>query len=302
MIVAANWKTAEKETKDYCSTVAHLIKERHAELSEAKTAVRLTTIDSISLGPKKETKQRSADKIHKRNACDSTELGVLCCLPTMDYISSRQANETTQRGLQTDVLVKSSVAFGYQQANQFPGMYVPTNIDPVDQEQSTMNSHDYNISTYLMMMRMYHQRFLHNQVIPESSPSATWGDGNINTSNTEMSHLIPSVLTRQRTQWTQMPMMKGGHGDNKIEFPILRNVSQRAVISNMMLSATHEPQQPIKHREGICSFEGQRRSSAPKVLQTSEQVQKSTYQVQELDVHDSDVVGMWLTCDAEEEI
>ena len=58
--VAENWKSADKETKDYCSMVAHKVRERHTELFKVGGIGCLSTIDSISPGPKKEVNKRSA--------------------------------------------------------------------------------------------------------------------------------------------------------------------------------------------------------------------------------------------------
>ena len=207
-------------------------------------------------------------------------------------LSSDQANDMRRRELQS-MIPRRARRFTLEdrQANQ----NLPTSIDPVAQEQGIVNSHD-NISTCLM--RMYHQQFLQN---PESSSTAIFGDGNINTSDdAKMPRPIQSGFTQQGTQGTHMSMMNRRYCDYENEFLVVRNVSQRAMMSNMLLTATlHAPQQPIAHHEGMRSFEEQRQSSAPEVLQTSEQA-KSMYQVRELEVHDSDVVDMWLACDIEE--
>ncbi len=55
------WKSADKETKVYCSMVAHIVRERHTELSKAGGIDHLSTIDSTSTGPRKDVKQRSAN-------------------------------------------------------------------------------------------------------------------------------------------------------------------------------------------------------------------------------------------------
>ena len=81
--VAANWKSADKDTKDYCSTVARILKERHTELSEAKVIECLSMTDSINQGLNEETKQRSANS-HRMNDSELTES---VCLPTMDYVT-----------------------------------------------------------------------------------------------------------------------------------------------------------------------------------------------------------------------
>jgi hypothetical protein len=380
--VAANWKTADKETKDYCLTVACIIKERHAELSEAEGVACLSTIDSISPGPKKETKQSSA-KSNRMNDYESTESGAICCLPT-----DQQANDARRRELQSVIPRRASVAFGYQRTNQYPRMCVPTSIDrPVAHEQGTDSYYD-NSST--CVLRMYHQQYPHNRMATDSSATIMWGYGNLDLSNSEMPRPIPtsactqqgiqgsqmsmmkgsngdndhgmcavaceqgmtdsydnsstcvmqmyqqrdphnrmatdssatmmwgygnldlskaemprpiptSVCTKQGIRGTQMSTIKGRYGDNEHEFPVISNVSQRAMLSNMM-NAIHTSKQPIPHREGNRSFGQHRRWSAPECLQARKQEQlHAMHQAQELDITDSDVVGMWLSSEIQEE-
>ena len=259
----------------------------------AEGIVCLSTVDSISPGPKKESKQKSADN-NRMNDSESTESGAICCLPTDQAIefpplpfSLEQAHDMRRRELQSMIPRRArSIALGDQQANHYPGMWVPT-IDPVAPE----------------LMRMYHQQYLRNQLIAESTLTAMWGvgDGNLNTSNAEMPRLISSVCIQQGIQGAHVPTMKESYCDNELEFPIISNISRRAMISNMM-SAIHTSQQPIAHREGIRSFGEHRRSSAPERLQTSKQEQRleAMYEARELDISDSDVHDMWLSSKVDE--
>jgi hypothetical protein len=306
--VAANWKTVDKETKDYCFMVARILKERHAELSETEGIACLATADSISPGPKKETKQKSAES-NRMDDSESTESGmILCCLPTDQGIefpslpfSSEQANEIRRRELQRMIPKRARrIALGDQQANQYPGMCAPTSIDrSVAHEQGMTDSYD-NSST--CVLRMYQQQYPHNRMATDSSATMMWGYGNLDLSNAEMPRQIPtSACTQQGIQGTQMSIQKGSYGDDELEFPIISNVSERAMLSNMM-SAIHTSKQPIPHREGYRSFAEHRRWSAPECLQTPKQEKfHAMYQAQELDIADSDVVGMWLTSKVQEE-
>lgn len=234
--VGANWKTADKETKDYCLAVARIIKERHAELSEAEGVVCLSTIDSISPGPKKETKQRSAES-NRMNDYESTESGVICCLPT-----NQQANDARLRELQSMIPKRASFAFRHQRTNEYPGMCVPTSIGAVAHEQGMTDSHDNNNTS---VMQMYQQQYLHNRVTTDSSAKMMWGYGN----QMPRQHVIQEM---------QISIVKGSYDDNSLEFPVISNVSQRAMLSNMM-NATHTSKQQIPHREGIRCFGEHRR-------------------------------------------
>ncbi len=89
--------------------------------------------------------------------------------------------------------------------------------------------------------------------------------------------------------------MKGSRGDDGLELPITANVSQRAMISNA-ISSPRTSQQLTSHHEEKRSFQEYRRLSAPDCLVTPNQGQiQAMYEAQELDITDSEVVGMWLS-------
>jgi hypothetical protein len=83
--VATNWKSADKETKDYCLAVARILKERHTEMTKVGGMGCLSTIKAISPGPKEEVKPINADNETKDS--ELTKFGALCCLLTMDSVS-----------------------------------------------------------------------------------------------------------------------------------------------------------------------------------------------------------------------
>ena len=53
--IAANWKSAAKETKDYCEEVARIIKGRHTKLNKVEMTGCLSTTDSV--GPRQRRKR-----------------------------------------------------------------------------------------------------------------------------------------------------------------------------------------------------------------------------------------------------
>ncbi|KAL3807734.1 hypothetical protein ACHAXA_000794 [Cyclostephanos tholiformis] len=300
----------DKETKDYCLTVARILKERHAELSEVGRMEGLSTMDSVVERPKKETKHRSADSNIKKNS-ELTESGVMCCIPTMDSISSGQANEIQREYLQSWIPKRASTDIGDQRINQYLSMCAPERIDPVAHERGMMTSHD---ASRTCVMGMY-QQYLHNQVTTNSSRP-------IILSNAEMPRPILSGHIQQGIQGVQMKgsqgddeldfpimpfvscarvQMNGSHGYDGLEFPIIAHVSQRAMISNMISANRTSSKQPISHSEEIHSFTERRRWSAPECLQTSKHEQPQAYDAQELDITDSDVVGMWLSSNVKED-
>jgi hypothetical protein len=155
--VSANWKSADKETKDYCVEVARIIKARHAELTKVGVTGCLSTTDSVGPRPTEEAKPRNADNENK-----DTEL----CLPTMDSVSPGPKNDTKRRGVQLPR--RATHAFGDQPSQQYLRMHAPVGIFPVAHGQDTMNSRD--ISRTWLMDMLYHQ-YHHSQA--STTPNAT---------------------------------------------------------------------------------------------------------------------------------
>ena len=96
--VAANWKSGDYETKEYCVEVARILKERHTELTKCRGIICLPTIDSVSPGSKEEAKPRNAD------------IGAVYCLPTMDTVGPGSKVQLPQRATR---------AFGDQPSQQY---------------------------------------------------------------------------------------------------------------------------------------------------------------------------------------
>ena len=89
--VAENWKSTAKETKDYCVEDARIIKERHTELTKVVGKGCLSMTHSVGPGPTEDVKPRNAG-----NKTKDVEL----CLPTMDSVSQGPKNDTKRRRVQ----------------------------------------------------------------------------------------------------------------------------------------------------------------------------------------------------------
>jgi hypothetical protein len=105
--VSANWKSADKETKDYCVEVARILKARHAELTKVGGECCLSM------------KPRNAHK--KTKDTDLTKFGVMFCLPTMDSVSTGAKSDTERRNAQLPITAMK--AFGDQPSQQYHGMH-----------------------------------------------------------------------------------------------------------------------------------------------------------------------------------
>ena len=99
--VAANWKSADKETKEYCVEVARILKKRHTELTKVGGLICLSPIDSVSPGPTEEAKPRNFDNETKDT--ELTKFGAVFCLPGMDSASPGPKNETNQQKATYDI-------------------------------------------------------------------------------------------------------------------------------------------------------------------------------------------------------
>jgi hypothetical protein len=254
-------------------------------------------MESVSSGQKKEMKQRRADDSNQKKNSELTKSGVITCLPTIDFVSSEQANCKTKREeLQSRIPRRARHASKNQRAGRCLSMSMcgPASIDPVANGQMICR-HDSR--TDLVRINRQYQDY---QMFADSCTTMTWGNGNLHFSHAEMSRPIQSA--RQKgIQETQMPIMKRSHGDIELEFPIITNVRRRAMISNMM-SPIHTSKRPFLHPEEFRSSGEHRRWSAPECLETSKQERfPAMYEAQEVDISDSDVVSMWLSSKVEED-
>ena len=315
--VAANWKSAAKETKDYCVEVARIIKERHTELNKVGVTGCLSATDSVGPGPMEEAKRRNAD-----NETKDTEL----CLPTIDSVSSGPKNDTKRRRVQLPRRVTH--AFGDQPSQQYLSMHAPVGIFPVAHDQDTMNSRDFS-RTWLM--DLYHQCH-HSHASTTPNATTIWGN--------DMLQPMPLDVFQNIQLMTGSAGVQIGtdHQDAPQEFRAIMNASRRAAISSMMtlpgsvlmpegircigeqttsnnrwysapecqsFKETHtELTTPMT--EGIrCLGEqpspNNRRYSAPE-CQSSSELDRSyaMYKIQELDVADSNILGMWRSSKVQE--
>jgi hypothetical protein len=321
--VSANWKSADKETKDYCVEVARIIKARHAELTKVGVTGWLSTTDSVGPRPTEEAKPRNADNENK-----DTEL----CLPTMDSVSPGPKNDTKRRGVQLP-----RHAFGDQPSQQYLRMHAPVGIFPVAHGQDTMNSRD--ISRTWLMDMLYHQ-YHHSQASTTPNATTMWGNDSLNRTNINMLQPIPLDVFQNIQLMTGSAGVQIGtdHQDVPQEFRAIMNASRRATISSMVTlpSSALMPEgircfgeQPSPNSRWYSapdcqSFEethtelttpvtegirclGEQPSpnnmwySAPEYQSSSElDRSRATYEIQELDVTDSNILGMWRSSKVQE--
>ena len=277
-IVATNWKSADKEAKDYCMEVARILKERHTELTKVGGINCLSTIDSGSPGPpgpNEEAKPRNADGETKD--AELTEFGAVCCLPTMGTVSP---------GPNVQLPIRATHAFGDQPSQQYLSMHAPMGIFPFARDQDTMDSRDSR--TWLMDMFREYQ---HYQAATIPNATASWGNDSLNRTTFNMQQTMPSGVIQETIRTASMqpmtcnPVSQTGtdHQDvQQEEIRVIMNASRRASISNMMSQPSRAPMP-----EGIHWFGGR-----PGLNNTRYSAPDRQNDIQELDVYDSNIFGI----------
>jgi len=97
-MVAANWKSADKETKDYFKEVVRILNKRHTKMTKVGGIGCLSAIDSISPGLREEAKPRNADS--KASDTGLAKFGAIFCLPEeLDSVSTGPKNDTERRNV-----------------------------------------------------------------------------------------------------------------------------------------------------------------------------------------------------------
>jgi hypothetical protein len=214
---------------------------------------------------------------------DSNSINPLC--------NFGQANDETKRSeVQSTVPGRAAYTLFQQRTNLWPGMGDSNSINPL----ATMSMHD-NSKTRALTI---HQQYQHNRDATISSAAMMCGSLEFSTAKMHRPNLSAGHV-RQGIQETQMPTMKGSYGDDGLQYPLIASVCQRAVMLNMMMGANRASEEPISQ---VRSLGEQRQWSAPECLPTFKQERfNATYEAQELDISDSDILGMWLTSKVQEE-
>ena len=284
--VSANWKSADKETKDYCIEVARILKARHAELTKVGGECCLSMIDSGRLGPKEEAKPRNADR--KTKDTDLTKFGVMFCLPTMDSVSTGAKSDTERRNAQLPIT--ATKAFGDQPSQQYHGMHASLGNFPAAHGQNNINSRDGSRTWLMDLVYQYHR----DQAASIPNATTMWGNDSLNHTTINMPQPMPSGVIQETIRMASMPIMTDNavsqtgtdHQDVRHKFRAIMNASQRSSISNMM---------NLQHRAPI-SWQPNpnfRRYSAPECQNPSEfDTSRAIYDIQELDVADSNILDM----------
>ncbi|KAL3822581.1 hypothetical protein ACHAXA_011500 [Cyclostephanos tholiformis] len=304
--VAANWKSADNETKDYCTTVARILKERHSVLIKVGL---LYKIDPSSQAPKEEI----TPFLKKSKG--------IFCLPTMDLVSPGSQNQRMRR--QVKKAKRSTLDFGDQPTKQCIAMHLPEGVSTIAHEQDTVNSHDIGRTCVMDMYQQYNLNrsttvqdttnmsyFYCSATVPcilEGRQNQSAGVTGINfLSGIDSASQGPKEkITRRRSDNEFCQMMNPARSLSQNE--IMMNVNSGAMISNKIEGKILFGDQPIKQgmtpgHEESRFFKEHRNYSAPEYLNTSDQkLPMGMYDIQELDIADSDVVSMWLSSKAQKE-
>lgn len=279
-MIGATWKSADEETRLYCSTVARLIRERQIELSEAGGTCHLSTKDSFS--PGSEARKQQGDNTNQMNDSKLTESGVMhyYYLPTIDSVSVYQAIETKKKELQRELVSieqaietkrremhrystvprRASCAFSYQRTNG--SCVVPESSSPHADEQGT-GSHKTNRKC--APVTMYQQD---HQVATDTSTTMTRDNANLDFSASEMR--CPNMSNpRQVIQAMQPPMIGGRYGDNnELQFSAIADAYRMDMLSNVMFANNRSD---WSYCSEVRSFGQQRRWSTPECVETQKQ-------------------------------
>jgi hypothetical protein len=362
--VAANWKSADNETKDYCTTVERILKERHAVLIKIRY---LYTIDSArqeiseevtpelskskgSLGSHNEMKRRQVKKprmathalegkqtkqcsimqlpsdfLHNINpgsqggpkeeiTSELTYSTGIFCLPTKDPASCPGSQiEMTLR--QVDISKRATHALEDKPIKVCTAMHLPEGFSPVAREQSTVNSRGIGRTCLMDMYQKYHHNL--STTISDtpnmldyysSSTRCTLKDRQVEVAEVRGVTLPSAIdsanqgpleeITRRSTDIICcLPTMNYASSVSQIDidscFDSLTMISNE--IGVKFSSGDRPTMLGMAPRHEECRFlNDRRRHSAPERRKISDKGQpRETYDIQELDIADSDVVGMW---------
>ena len=233
--VAANWKSADKETKDYCVEVVRILKKRHTLLTKVGGIGCLSMIDSIGPGPREEAKPRNAGS----EASDTglAELGAIFCLPEeLDSVSTGPKNDTER--INAQLPVTSTNAFGDRLSQQYHGMHASLGNFPVVHGQNNMNSRDGSRTWLMDKIYQYH----HDQAALILNAIDIWGDDSLNHTTINMPQPVPLGVIQETNLTASLPIMTGNtvsqtgtdQQDVQHQFHAIMNASRRASISNVM--------------------------------------------------------------------
>jgi hypothetical protein len=298
--VALSWKSIDSETKDYCVTVASILKERHAELYKEGGINYLSRIDPDSPGPKKKTEPQSGN--------NTTKYSEPVKFRGTDFVEMIQQMPPglIQHGGGMASLPITTGGDGYNEL-EFP---IITNVN-----RRAM------ISNMMVGTRSFQEQPICQVNAPRHEKNGSLGEHRRSSApelllstqerqlkatykaqecvSVKMLQQMPPGLIQHGCRMASLPITTGGDGYYELEFPIITNVNRRAMISNMMAGTRSFQEEPIcqvnapRHEENG-SLRERRWSSVPELLISTQEKQfKATYKVQELDIPDGDVLGMW---------
>ena len=182
-------------------------------------------------------------------------------------------------------------AFGDQPSQQYHGMHASLGNFPAAHGQNNINSRAGSRTWLMDLVYQYHR----DQAASIPNATTMWGNDSLNHTTINMPQPMLSGVIQETIRMASMPIMTGNavsqtgtdHQDVRHEFRSIMNASQRSSISNMM---------NLQHRAPI-SWQPNpnfRRYSAPECQNPSEfDTSRAIYDIQELDVADSNILDMW---------
>jgi len=249
--VAVNWKSADKETKDYCVEVSCILKERHTELTKVGGIGCLSAIDSISQGLREEATPRNADS----EASDTglAKFGAIFCLPEeLDSVSTGPKNDMERRNVilnatystrgddslnHTTINMPQPVPSGViQETNLTASMPIMTGNTV---SQTGTDQQDVQHQFHTIMNASRRASFSNMMTLPGSAMSQT------GTYHRDVQHQFHAIMNAsRRTSISNMMTLPGSamsqtgtyHRDVQQQFHAILNANRKASIPNMMTS------------------------------------------------------------------
>jgi hypothetical protein len=161
----------------------------------------LSTIDSISPGPREEAKPSNTNS--ETQDVDLTKFGAKFCLPTMDSVSPGLKNDTKRRKAQLPIT--ATYAFGDQPSQQFHGLHVSAGIFPAAHGKNNINIYDGSRTWLVDLIYQYH----HDQVASIPNATTMWDNDSLNHTTIIMPQPMTSGVIQETIQMASMSIMTG---------------------------------------------------------------------------------------------
>jgi hypothetical protein len=307
--VALSWKSIDSETKDYCVTVATILKKWHAKLGnkEEKVQYLSTRIDHDNPGSNKKTEPQNYNDMMKY--LEPAQVRGTFCFPSMKHDLVENVQHMPPSLIQHECGMISLPITKGGDGNDGPEFPIIANA----RRRETISCMMVGIPSFQEqpIWQVNSPMHIDNGSLGEHRRSSAPGLL-IRTQEKQlkatykaqdcvyamMLQQMPPSLIQHGGGMVLDPIITGGDGYSGLESSIIANLSRREMISNMMVGIPSFQEQPIcqenppMHIENFLGEHGL--SSAPELsINTQEKQLNATYMVQELDISDCDVLGMW---------